>query len=57
MDYEKMWFKLKEYILTDNNHSAVGLLKEMSEIEIKECSDSKNIFLEIKSEDNNICKF
>lgn len=47
----------KEYILTDNEHLTTELIEEMSEIEIKECSDSKNIFLEIKKENNNICKF
>ena len=57
MDYEKMWFRFKEYILTDDAHLTTELIKEMSEIEIKECSDSKNIFLEIKKENNNICKF
>lgn len=57
MDYEKMWFRFKEYVLTDDEHLTTELIKEMSEIEINECSNSKNIFLEIKKENDNICKF
>lgn len=36
MDYQKMWFLLKEYIESKNSHGKNELTKKMVELEIKE---------------------
>ena len=35
MDYQKMWFELKEYIVSKNSHGKNELINKMTDIEIK----------------------
>ena len=39
MNYQKMWFNLKEYIISKNSHGKNELINKMSEEEIKANTD------------------
>ena len=39
MDYQKIWFLLKEYIESKNSHGKNELAKKMMELEIKEAKE------------------
>lgn len=41
MDYQKMWFLLKEYLRTKNSHGKNELLEKMIDLEIRQAIGEK----------------